>query len=92
VSRHGENATEFAYLVDLGMTPAQAIRSATIDAADALDRKAELGSITAGKWADVVAVAGDPLADVTRLEHVDFVMRHGVVHKSGGQATGFVAR
>lgn len=81
VSRHGENAREFGYLVDLGMTPAQAIRSATIDAADALDRKSELGSLEPGKWADVIAVSGDPLKDVARLQQVDFVMRHGAVVK-----------
>ena len=92
VSRHGEGGKEFAYLVDLGMTPAQAIRTATLDAADALDRKGELGSLEPGKWADVVAVTGDPLSDVKRLESVEFVMRHGVVHKAAGQAVGFVGR
>lgn len=89
VARHGENAKEFTYLVDLGMTPAQAVKSATIDAADALDRKSELGSLEPGKWADVIAVAGDPLKDVTVLQKVDFVMRHGTAVKAQGQRLAF---
>jgi imidazolonepropionase-like amidohydrolase len=92
VSRHGENAGEFAWLVKAGLTPAQAIIAATAGAADALGRSAEIGSLEAGKWADIVAVEGDPLADVTRLEKVDFVMRHGVVHKLGGQRQAFPPR
>ncbi|MEI9850465.1 MAG: amidohydrolase family protein [Sphingomonas sp.] len=91
VSKHGDNAQEFALLVSAGMTPAAAIRAATLDAADALGRKDQLGSVEPGKWADLVAVGGDPLADVTRLEHVEFVMRHGVVHKLGGKRQGFPA-
>ena len=78
VSRHGENATEFPYLVDLGMTPAQAIRTATIAAADLLGRD-DIGTLALGKTADIIAVAGSPLQDVTRLEHVSFVMHRGVV-------------
>jgi imidazolonepropionase-like amidohydrolase len=78
VSKHGENAREFALMVQAGMTPAQAIRAATIAAADLLGRT-DLGTLQAGKAADIVAVTGSPLTDVTRLEHVDFVMHKGVV-------------
>ncbi|TCP34059.1 amidohydrolase family protein [Sphingomonas sp. BK235] len=81
VSRHGDNATEFAHLVDLGMTPAQAIRSATVAAAELLGRD-DLGVIAPGKRADLIAVAGSPLADVRRLEKVAFVMHRGVVAKA----------
>jgi len=82
VSRHGDNATEFAHLVDLGMTPAQAVRSATVAAADLLGRD-DLGVIAPGKRADLIAVSGSPLDDVRRLEAVDFVMHRGVVAKGG---------
>jgi imidazolonepropionase-like amidohydrolase len=89
VSKHGDNAQEFALMVKAGMTPAQAIRAATLNAAEALGRSATIGSIEPGKDADIIAVAGSPLEDVTRLERVDFVMRHGVVHKAGGRRQGF---
>lgn len=91
VSRHGDNAQEFALMVDAGMTPAAAIRAATLDAADALGMKDQLGSVESGKWADLIAVSADPLTDVRRLEKVDFVMRHGIVHKLGGARRGFPA-
>jgi imidazolonepropionase-like amidohydrolase len=84
VSKHGDNAGEFAFLVENGLTPAQALRTATLSAAEALGRDASIGSIAPGKDADIIAVAGDPLRDVRRMEHVDFVMRQGVVHKAGG--------
>jgi imidazolonepropionase-like amidohydrolase len=74
---HGENARQFAYMVKYGMTPLGAIRSATIDAAASLGRSQELGSIATGKFADLIAVSGDPLADVTRLEHVVGVIKLG---------------
>lgn len=74
---HGDNARQFAYMVRHGMTPLGAIRAATIDAAASLGRAQELGSIAPGKFADLVAVAGDPLADVTRLEHVAAVIKNG---------------
>lgn len=80
VSRHGDNAQEFALMVGAGMTPAQAIRAATVSAAEALDRN-DIGTIAAGKRADIIAVTGSPLEDVTRLERVAFVMHKGVVAK-----------
>ncbi len=74
-------AKEFAYMVKWGMTPAQAIRSATGTAAELLGWSDQVGTIEAGKFADIIAVKGDPLADVTLLEKVDFVMKGGVVVK-----------
>ncbi|WP_425410738.1 amidohydrolase family protein [Hyphococcus sp.] len=82
VSKHGNNAREFALLVEAGMTPMEAIRSATIVGAANLGKSDDLGSIAPGKLADIVAVDGDPLADITELEDVDFVMKDGVVYKS----------
>lgn len=81
VSPHGENAQEFALMVEGGMTPAEAIRSATVTAAELLGLSAELGTLEPGKAADLIAVRGDPLSDVRALERVTFVMRDGVVHK-----------
>jgi imidazolonepropionase-like amidohydrolase len=84
VSDHGKNALEFALLVKAGMTPASAIRAATVDAATLLDRATTIGSIEPGKDADIIAVAVSPLNDVTELERIRFVMRRGVVHKIDG--------
>ncbi|MBZ5532123.1 MAG: amidohydrolase family protein [Acidobacteriia bacterium] len=75
-------AVEFPYMVKYGMTPAQAIRSATMTAAELLDMQNDVGSIAPGKFADLVAVKGDPLADITLLQKVDFVMKGGEVYKS----------
>jgi imidazolonepropionase-like amidohydrolase len=80
VSKHGRNADEFELMVKHGMTPSQAIQAATVNAADLLGLANEVGSIEPGKSADVIAVSGDPLADVTVLKRVQFVMRGGVVH------------
>jgi imidazolonepropionase-like amidohydrolase len=73
-------AKEFSSMVKFGMTPAQAIRSATATAAELLGMQVSLGTIEAGKLADIVAVPGDPLADITLIEKVDFVMKGGVVY------------
>jgi imidazolonepropionase-like amidohydrolase len=78
---HGENAKQLAVYVRYGMTPAQAIRSATSVAADLLGRAQEVGTLQAGRYADLIAVRGDPLADVRVLETVPFVMKGGKVVK-----------
>jgi imidazolonepropionase-like amidohydrolase len=81
VCPHGINARQFAFMVKYGMTPMQAIQSATVNAADLIGHSELFGSITAGKSADIVAVKGDPLADIRTLEHVAFVMKEGVIYK-----------
>jgi imidazolonepropionase-like amidohydrolase len=91
VSDHGKNAAEFARLVQAGMTPANAIRAATLDAATLLGRSDRLGTLEAGKDADIIAVAVSPLDDVTQLEKIRFVMRRGVVHKLDGVRQAFPA-
>lgn len=77
---HGDNAKQFAYMVEFGLTPAKAIRSATADAADLLGKK-DVGRVAAGLFADLVAVSGDPLRDVRALEQIGFVMKGGSVIK-----------
>ncbi len=79
---HGLNAHEFAVMVKLGLTPLQAIQAATINDADLLGWSDKVGTIEPGKWADIVAVDGDPLAGVTTLERVKFVMKGGEVVKN----------
>jgi imidazolonepropionase-like amidohydrolase len=76
---HGVQAREFAYLVKYGMTPAQAIQSATTVAAEMMGWQDHIGSIEKGKFADIIAVSGDPLKDITELERVRFVMKGGQV-------------
>jgi imidazolonepropionase-like amidohydrolase len=78
---HGDNAKQFAYMVKYGMTPAQAIRAATSSAADLIGRAKDVGTVEPGKYADLIAVSGDPLKDVRVLENVGFVMKGGVVYK-----------
>ena len=81
VSKHGRNADEFALMVQHGMTPMGAIQAATVNAADLLGLSAEIGTLEAGKRADIVAVDGDPLTDVSVLTSMDFVMRDGRVYR-----------
>ena len=78
---HGENAREFGYMVEAGMSPIDAIRAATVHAAALLDQGKRLGAIEPGFAADIIAVEGDPLRDVKQLEQVKFVMKEGVVFK-----------
>jgi imidazolonepropionase-like amidohydrolase len=85
VMQHGTNAREFALMVKYGMTPMQAIQAGTLSGATLLGREAEVGSLERGKLADLVAVKGDPLKDITVLQHVDFVMKGGAVFKQNGR-------
>jgi imidazolonepropionase-like amidohydrolase len=75
-------AIQFPSMVKYGMTPAQALRSATVNAAELLEMQNDVGTIAAGKFADMVAVRGDPLADIALLEKIDFVMKGGEIYKS----------
>ena len=80
---HGLNAHEFdVYVNQLGMKPLAALQSGTLNAADLLGWSDRIGSLDAGKWADIIAVSGDPLADIKTLQKVQFVMKSGVVYKN----------
>ncbi|HEX4482033.1 MAG TPA: amidohydrolase family protein [Rudaea sp.] len=83
---HGQNAKEFKYMVEAGMPPMFVIQAATTHAAQLLKHEKDFGSVSAGKYADVVAVKGNPLDDITLMQHVDFVMKEGKVYKLNGQA------
>ncbi len=82
VSKHGENAREFALLVDAGMTPMESIRSATVMGAENLGKSDMLGTIEVGKVGDIVAVDGDPLTDISEMMDIDFVMKEGIAYKA----------
>ena len=84
VCPYGSSPKQFAFMVKYGMTPMQAIQAATSNAADLLGHSSEIGSVKAGKHADLVAVSGDPMKDVSVLENVEFVMKEGKVYKSSG--------
>jgi imidazolonepropionase-like amidohydrolase len=81
VCPYGTSGKQFAFMVQYGMTPMQAIQAATTNAADLLGHADMLGSIKPGKYADLIAVSGDPLADISVLENVQFVMKEGKVYK-----------
>jgi imidazolonepropionase-like amidohydrolase len=81
VTPHGKNAREFVIMVENGMRPADALRSATSVAAELLGLEKDIGALEAGKVADVVAVPGDPVKDVATMQKVFFVMKEGVVYR-----------
>ncbi len=83
---HGENAHEFELMVQAGMPPMYAIQAATTHAAELLKHDKDLGSLSAGKFADLVAVPGNPLEDISLMKRVSFVMKAGVVYKQDGKA------
>jgi imidazolonepropionase-like amidohydrolase len=84
---HGQNAKEFEYMVQAGMPPMYVLQAATTHAAELLKKSKDLGSVEAGKFADVIAVEGNPLEDITRMRKVAFVMKEGVVYKEAGRPT-----
>ena len=85
---HGDNARQLPYMVRWGMTPMQAVQSATMVAARLIGWDDRVGSIAPGKYADLVAVDGDALANLESFSKVTFVMKNGVIYKTGGQPTG----
>jgi len=82
VSAHGQNAREFALMVDAGFAPEEAIRAATVIASQHLEMSKDIGTLEKGKFADLVAVTKDPLKDIRELESIDFVMKGGEVYKA----------
>ena len=84
---HGQNAKEFEYMVQAGMPPMYVLQAATTHAAELLHKKDELGQIAVGRRADVIAVPGNPIDDITAMQKVSFVMKDGVVYKQDGKAT-----
>ena len=81
VAAHGDNALEFVYMVEAGMPPMQAIQCATLEAAKLIGVEKSLGTVEAGKFADLTAVPGDVLADIKLVSKVSFVMKGGVVYR-----------
>ncbi len=86
---HGGNAHEFVLMTEVGMPSAAALQAATVRAAELLDQSKDLGTLDAGKFADVIAVTGNPLDDIATMEKVDFVMKNGIVYKRDGARTAY---
>ncbi len=84
---HGENAKEFQYMVQAGMPPTFVLQAATTHAAELLHKQDQFGQIAVGRGADVIAVPGNPLDDITAMQHVTFVMKDGVIYKEDGKPT-----
>ena len=84
---HGQNAKEFEYMVQAGMPPMYVLQAATTHAAELLHKQDQLGQIAVGRGADVIAVPGNPLNDITVMQHVNFVMKDGVIYKQDGKPT-----
>ena len=84
---HGQNAKEFEYMVQAGIPPLYALQAATTHAAELLHKSDQLGQIAVGRGADVIAVPGNPLDDITAMQRVSFVMKDGVIYKEGGEPT-----
>jgi imidazolonepropionase-like amidohydrolase len=82
---HGQNAKEFEYMVQAGIPPMYALQAATTHAAELLHKQDQLGRIAVGRGADVIAVPGNPLDDITAMQHVSFVMKDGVIYKEAGK-------
>jgi imidazolonepropionase-like amidohydrolase len=85
---HGTQALDFAWLVKYGMTPAAAIQAATVTDAEVMGWQDQIGSLEKGKYADLIAVSGDPLKDITELQRVKFVMKGGKVIKNDLKPSG----
>jgi imidazolonepropionase-like amidohydrolase len=79
---HGDNGKQFAYMVEYGMSPMQAIQAATVHAAELIGWPDDVGAIEAGRYADIIAVTGNPLDDVRLLENLSFVMKGGKLYKT----------
>lgn len=84
---HGQNAKEFKYMVDAGMPPMYVLQAATTHAAELLHKQGQLGEVAVGRGADVIAVPGNPLDDITAMQRVSFVMKDGVIYKDAGKPT-----
>jgi imidazolonepropionase-like amidohydrolase len=89
---HGWNAKQFAHMVRWGLKPMQAIQAATRNDAELMGWEERVGAVAPGLFADLIAVAGDPLEDVTELERVTFVMKAGVVHKGDPRTSASTSR